>query len=347
MLTSHKRPRPWFVNDELRGALRCLTALAFVIAFGTIGFMLVERDWGPWKSLFFTLITITTVGYGDEGLSPNGEVFAAVLLLAGIGTATYSLTSLVQIAVNFHSAGKRKMQNKINRLTGHFIICGYGRIGHCLARQLSDAKVPFVIVDCEPRVIDAALEAGYLAMLGNSTDDEVLRLAGTERARGVICAINSDAENTFVVLCARDMNPDLFIASRASTDRCAQRIQRAGADVVVSPYTTAGQTIADAILRPRLAEFLRNHRGGEMELGELVVTPTSELAGQTVLEVGTRFPRIAFVAVKRDASTEIRPGGNLRFAAGDRVTMAGNREALEAIYCWNSLVAEAPLGASA
>lgn len=335
MLTSKKPLRPLLVNEELRGALRCLTALATVITFGTVGFMLVERDWSLWKSLFFTLITITTVGYGDEGLSPKGEVFAAVLLLMGIGTATYSLSSLVQIAVTYQSAWKRKMQNKINRLTRHFVICGFGRIGQSLARQLSEAGVPFVIVDCESRVIDAALEAGYLAMLGNSTDDEVLRQAGTERARGVICAINSDAENTFVVLCAREMNPDLFIASRASTDRSAQRIQRAGADVVVSPYTTAGQTIADAILRPRLAEFLRNHRGSEIELGELKVGDHSELVGKTVCEVGTRFPRVAFVAVKRGECTEIRPGGARHFVAGDQITMAGCREALEAMYCWN------------
>lgn len=346
MLTSEKPLRALLVNEELNGALRCLAALSIVITFGTIGFMLVEPDWGPWKSLFFTLITITTVGYGDEGLSPNGEVFAAVLLLLGIGTATYSLSSLVQIAVTCQTSWKRKMQNKIHRLRDHFIICGFGRIGQTLAQELLEAGTPFVIVDCDPAIIDSALEAGYLGLVGNSTDDEILRLAGTERARGVVCAINSDAENTFVALCAREMNPDLFIASRASTERSAHRIRRAGADIVVSPYTSAGQTIADAILRPRLAEFLRNQRSSDIELGELTVTSQSGLNGQAVREVGARFPRIAFVAIKRGESTEIRPGGNQHFTTDDTVTMAGSREELEAICCFDAAENETLAGAA-
>ncbi|MDP6553706.1 MAG: potassium channel protein [Pirellulaceae bacterium] len=346
MLTSAKPLRPLLANEELKGAIRCLAILIAVIAFGTIGFMLVERDWSLWKSLFFTLITITTVGYGDDGLSPNGEVFAAVLLLVGIGTATYSLSSLVQLVVTHQTAWKRKMQNKIDRLSGHFLICGFGRIGQTLAQQLSEAGVPFVIIDCDSQVIDNAIDAGYLGLIGNSSDDEILRLAGIDRARGIVCAINSDAENTFVTLCAREMNPDLFIASRASTERSVHRIRRAGANVVVSPYTTAGQTIADAILRPRLSEFLRNQRNSNIELSEVTVTDQSAFAGHTVGEVDARFPKIAFVAIKRGEITDVRPGGDEHFTVGDTVTMAGSRAELEAMYCWNADAGRSAVGIS-
>jgi voltage-gated potassium channel len=304
-----------------------------VIAFGTLGFMLVESDWSPWKSLFFTLITITTVGYGDEGLSPNGEVFAAVLLLMGIGTATYSLTSLVQIAINYQNAWKRKMKKQIDQFEDHFIICGFGRIGHTVAQQLQEAGIPFVVIDCDQQVIEDAIDSGYLALQGNSTDDETLCQAGVERARGIVCAINSDAENVFVTLCVRELNPNAFVASRASTESAAQRMERAGATLVVSPYTTAGENIADAILRPKLAEFLRTHRNSEFELSEITISEESVLAGQLVREVGEKHPTIVFVALRRtDGQLAVRPGANETFLAGDTITVAGTRESLEQIY---------------
>ena len=333
MLNSRKPRRPLVVDEQLRGALNCSAVLILVIAIGTLGFMLIERDWGVWRSLFFTLITITTVGYGDEGLSDSGKVFAAVLLLLGIGTATYCLSSLVQIAISYHSGWKRKMKKQINRLDDHFIICGFGRIGRTVAEQLQEAGISLVVMDCDQDMVTAAIEHGYLALQGNSTDDETLRQAGAERARGIICAINSDAENVFVTLCMRELNPDAFVASRASTECAARRMERAGATLVVSPYATAGHNIADAILRPQLAEFLRKHRNSDIELGELTIGGESPLAGQSVRQVGEMFPTIVFVALQRaEGKLMVRPGGNEAFAAADTITVAGTRKALEKIY---------------
>jgi voltage-gated potassium channel len=321
------------VDDEVLHVLRCLLALATVVVFGTAGFMLIESDWGLWKSLFFTLITITTVGYGDQGLSPNGEVFAAVLLLFGIGTATYSVTALVQSAVRYHGQEKKRMQDKIDRLTDHFIICGFGRIGLTVCEQLSQAGLPFVVIDCNTEAVENAIARGCLALVGNSTDEEVLTAAGMAHARGVVCAINSDAENVFVTLCAREMNKQAFIASRASTAAAARRIERAGASIVVSPYTTAGQNIADAILRPRSAEFLRNHRASDFELSELTVAEGSFFDGRSVIEIGQRFPTVVFVAMDRENNTTVvRPGGKQSFLAGDRITVAGERTVLEEAF---------------
>ncbi|MBP90006.1 MAG: hypothetical protein CMJ64_25410 [Planctomycetaceae bacterium] len=332
MLSSLK-PRIQITGEEVLHVLRCLVVLAGVVAFGTAGFTLIERDWGLWKSLFFTLITITTVGYGDQGLSPSGEAFAAVLLLFGIGTATYSLTSLVQLVVSYHGAGKKRMQERIDRLTDHFVICGFGRIGQIVCEQLVAAAVPFLVIDSDPDEVENAIEYGYLALAGNSTDDEILAAAGIPRARGVVCAINSDAENVFVTLCAREMNKTAFIASRASTAAAARRMERAGASIVVSPYTTAGQNIADAILRPRLSEFLRNHSESDFELSELTVAEGSFFDGRSIREVGERFPTVVFVAIDRaKPATIVRPGGSQVFLAGDHITVAGERTILEEVF---------------
>lgn len=335
MLSSSRSLRIDFAAEELRAACRCVAVLAFVIAFGTLGFWYIEHDnnWDLWKSLFFTLITITTVGYGDQGLSPTGEKFAAILLLFGIGGATYSISSLVQIAVTYQATRKQKMQSKIERLKNHYIICGFGRIGRTVAEELQNAKTPFVVVDCEPRIVDEAIEHRFLALQGNSTDDEVLRHAGIERAKGIVCATSSDAENVFVALCANELNPGVFIACRAGTDSSIRRMERAGAQLVVSPYTTAGQNIADAILRPQLAQFLHSNRSGDIELGEFTIANDSPLVGETVRSVGERLPTVVFVAVRRHgAHSPIRPGGTQEFAVGDTITVAGPRGDLAEFY---------------
>ncbi|MBC8350867.1 MAG: potassium channel protein [Planctomycetes bacterium] len=343
MLHTRRSIRLGLAGEELRAALRCIAILLLIVFFGTVGFWYIEydNDWDLWKSLFFTLITITTVGYGDQGLSPAGERFAAVLLLFGIGTATYSITSLVQIAVTYQSTRKKKMQNQIDHLTDHLIICGFGRIGRTVAEQLNVAGTPFVVIDCDSAIVDRALECGYCAFQGNSTDDEVLHHAGIERAKGIICATSSDAENVFVTLCAHELNPHAFIASRAGSDGAARRMERAGASLVVSPYTTAGHNIADAILRPKFAQFLHSNRSGDIELGEFKIDEDSTMVGETVRTIGDRFPTIAFVAVRNeDALSPTRPSGNQAFVLGDAVTVAGPRSDLEALYLEAEQLAE-------
>ncbi len=335
MLHNRRSIRTSFVSEELRAASRCIAILLLVVALGTLGFWYIEHDndWGLWKSLFFTLITITTVGYGDQGLSPAGEKFAALLLLFGIGGATYSISSLVQIAVTYQVAWKKKMQNKIDRLKDHLIICGFGRIGRTVAEELQKAGLPFVIVDCKSAIFEQALDNDFLAIHGNSTEDETLHQAGIECAKGVICATSSDAENVFVTLCAHELNPHAFVACRASTDSAARRMERAGATFVVSPYTTAGHNIADAILRPKHAQFLHSNRGGDIELGEFTLEESSPLVGETVRSVGEQFPRVVFVAIRsHNTETPVRPGGKQSFARDDAVTVAGPRQDLEQLY---------------
>jgi len=325
------------LSDQTLIALRCACALALVITLGTLGFMLIEDHWGVWKSLFFTLITITTVGYSDQNLSSNGQIFAAVLLLFGIGTATYSLTSFVQLAVSYQSAWKKKMQKNIDHLKDHFLICGFGRMSEAVCEELQASGIPFVTIDNDQQRFNEAVQCGYLAVFGSSAEDHVLEQAGVRRARGVICATGSDAENVFITLCVREMNGEAFIASRASTEKASRRMTRAGASLVVSPYTTAGLNIADAILRPKLAEYLRNNRRKEcnLELMEFTIREDSPLEGNQLKEVGMYFSDVVFVAVKRPEQQEqVRPGGNEIFRRGDIVTIAGHPDDLEQVYQW-------------
>ncbi len=161
-LLSHTRPSALVRFEVGQGtmALRCIAALASVTIFGTVGFRLIEQDWDLWESLYFTLITITTVGYSDNGLSPTGQKFATILLLVGIGTATYSLSVLVQIAVSCQLAWKQKMQKQIDRLTGHIVVCGFGRIGRTICERLAAGGISFAIVENHEPAYQSAIECG-------------------------------------------------------------------------------------------------------------------------------------------------------------------------------------------
>ncbi len=322
-------------SANARTVRRCLVALAGVVLFGTIGFRLIERSWGLWQSLYFTLITITTVGYGDEGLSPGGEKFASIVLLVGIVTTTYCMSALVQITVSQQLAWKLKMQKQINQLSDHIIVCGFGRMGKTVCRQLADEGLSFVVVEQNELGYEDALDNNYLVIQGNATEDDVLQKAGVCRARGVVCVVNSDAENVFITLCARNFNENAFIACRADTEGAVEKVQRAGASLVVSPHYAAGIDVATAIVRPHLAEFLRTgcHTEGGFELNEVTIRDGSTLVGQTIAQFGQREETIVFVAIAhQDGKTTVRPRGSMQFQAGDVVIVVGHQEPLARMH---------------
>ena len=316
-------------------AAQCVAALFGVTLFGTVGFLLIEQDWDLWDSLYFTLITITTVGYGDEGLSEVGQKFATVLLLVGIGTATYSLSVLVQVAVSCQLAWKHKMQQQIDRLSDHIVVCGYGRIGRTICERLAASSVAFVVVENDEQAYQSAIDHGCPAIFGTATEDEVLHKAGVARARGVVCAVNSDAENVFITLNASELNKDAYIVCRAETEGTADKVQRAGASLVVSPHFSAGVDIATAILRPNLARFLQHGQltDRDFEFSEVTIGEGSPLAGQTIRQFGQSADSIVFVAIERPGGKRlVRPGGDEIFRTGDVVIVAGDPKDLSRIY---------------
>ncbi len=311
--------------------LRCALLLFAVVMFGTLGFLVIEPDWDLWESLYFTLITITTVGYGDEGISSNGKKFAAVLLFFGIGTATYTISVIVNAAVCYQFNWKSKMEKQIQLLRGHVVVCGFGRMGRSICQRLNADGMEIVVVERDEPAYRAALDEGYVAVMGDASDDELLIKAGVIHAHGVVCVVNDDAQNTFITLSARQLNNAAFIVSRAEAEESVRKMERAGASLVVSPHLTAGENIATAILRPHLTEFLRNSNVecDNVDLNEISVEDGSAIAGMTIIDFGRTEDEIVFVAIKKvDGTTTVRPNGNTRFAAGDVVIVAGHPEDL-------------------
>lgn len=295
-----------------------------VIAFGTIGFTWIE-GWGVWQSLFFTMITITTVGYGSEGLSKSGELFTAVLLIGGIATTTYAFSVIVESAADRKLAWRRKMQNRINALSRHYIVCGHGRIGRAISARLLEADYPFVVVDSDPRRVEMARDHGMLTVEGDATEDATLIQAGVDRASGLVSVVKSDARNIVITLSARELSPDLRIITRAENTHSTHKIRRAGAEEVVCPYQAGGSEIADKILRPRLAEFLRrsDDENERIELGEVTIEEGSFLVGRTIQDYGSREGSdIVFVAIKRGDHVKVQPRGDERFKVGDILIVA-------------------------
>lgn len=321
--------------EQFRRLAYCIVAFSAVVVVGTMGFYFIEGNWTVWDALFFTLITVTTVGYGDENISVASERFAVLLLIVGIGTATYTFSSLMQVAVGCQLAWKAKMQKRINHLHDHVIVCGFGRMGKYICEQLREGSVPIVVIEHTETGYLTAVEMGYLAVHGCATEDQTLIDAGVQRARGVICVVDSDAENIVITLSARELNRDLFIASRADGESVAHKIERAGASLVVSPHITAGHNIATAVLRPHLAELMRHtqHRMSSFEMSEVTVEPGSPLENLTGEEYGRSEENIVFVAVKKPhGELRLRPRGGTRFVANDVVLVAGPAEDLARMH---------------
>lgn len=317
--------------DEVKVVTRAIAILCGVIVCGTIGFYVIESDWTLWRSFYLTLITITTVGYGDEGMSEGSEVFAAVLLISGLGTATWALSTVVQFAVVRQFDWSRKMRKRVRLMQDHIIICGFGRIGQTLCEELMEAGIPFVIVDKSTEAVAEAVARKFVTLQGDTTEEAMLIEAGLDRARGLVSCVNSDAENIMITLTARDLNPALFIATRANSEASVPRLKRAGSTYVVSPYTTAGYDIARAISEPHLAELLRTaHRpDGDFALTEICIEPNSILTEATPATYGQTEESIAFIAIRRDGSDLIfRPAGQKRFLANDVLIAAGKTDAM-------------------
>lgn len=312
---------------DRRAVVRCVMLLLGVVVTGTLGFGLLQPEWTTWQCLYFTLITVTTVGYGDPGLTTSGQAFAAVLMVSGFGVFTYALTTLVTHASDTQAARRRTMKRRISQCRDHIVVCGYGRVGRTICQQITRGGLPCVVIDANAEQAAQAEEDGRLFIHGQASDDDILKRAGVEAARGVVCAVDSDAENMFIAVSARELNPGCTIISRAESEASAHKLRRGGACLVVSPHQMAGETVASALLSPRLTRFMAAaedlHHG--FHLGEAEVLPGAELAGMTIAEFGSRAERLVFVAIEREGGEMvIRPRGFEAFHEGDVVIYAGS-----------------------
>ena len=265
--------------------------LTSVVLMGTIGYHLVE-GWTLWHAFYVTVLAITTVDLPP--LSPAGQAFSVLLLVAGVGAALYTFTLLVTVVVEGglpKRLQRRRQERMLETIKDHFVICGYGRIGQIVAQQFRREGIPHLVVERDPERVHTAVEDGSLAVEADASREEVLKRVGLERARGLIAVVGTDAENVYAVLSARVMRPDLFIVSRAETEDAGIKLKRAGADRVVSPYVIGAVQIAQTALRPAVVDFVElatSSESLELAMEEIAIAPASPLAGQSILDANLR-----------------------------------------------------------
>ncbi len=311
--------------------------LAVIVAVGVTGYMVIE-GWSFLDSLYMTITTIATVGYGEiHPLSAGGRVFGMVLILGGVGGALYGLTAIVQYALEGDIGsiwGRRRMKNKIDQLRGHFILCGFGRVGETIASTFQEEGVHFVVIENDPAHITGLEQSGYLYLAGDATRDEVLREAGIEHARGLVAAVGDDADNTYITLTGRELRPDLFIEARASSERAEKKLKSAGANRVVSPNSIGARRMAMLALRPAVVDFVDDitRRGGPDLLMENVsVSAESVLAGQSVNELRQCSKATILAINKKNGGLMANPPGEEKIMAGDSLIIVGTGEQLSSL----------------
>ena len=315
-----------------------IVLISSVILLGTIGFMAVER-WGFFDSLYMTIITLTTVGYMEvHPLSNIGRAFTIILILTGVGTMLYVLSVGARILLEGELReifGRRKLSKRIEKLEDHYIICGYGRMGKIICREMLQSNAPFIIAEKDPGVI-ASIDKNILAVQGDSTQDAVLKEAGIEKAKGLISVLSTDADNLYVVLSARGLNPKLRIVARASDEGVEQKLLRAGADNVVSPYFIGGLRIAHTILKPAVVDFIEfaTKSGNiELQMEEIKVKESSPITDKALDECGIRKEMgIIIVAIKRESGEmEFNPKSTSVIKRGDTLVAMGETKQLKAL----------------
>ncbi len=322
--------------DAIRGRhLRVWLGLVlFVVAIGTAGYMLLFA-WDASDALFMTVITLTTVGF-KEVRDLNGfpeRLWTMILSISGVGIIYGTIGIVAETIISEAASGRRevkRMREAVAALHGHFIVCGFGRVGSTVAREFEHTGERLVIIDILPGSIERASKAGHLVVEGDATDDATLRAAGVERARGLVTCIDSDANNVYVTLTARSMNADLFIVARANTEGSEDKLLHAGANRVVSPYTNAGRRIAELAVRPHVSDYIDaalSHGNVTISLEEVEVREGSPLIGTTVAAL--RADGAVTLAILRgDGSFEHNPPDARGLAAGERVIASGSSEAL-------------------
>ena len=304
-----------------------------LIVMGIVGYL--GFGYSPWMAVAMTLLTLTTVGFATGShLSTGVLVFTAGLALLGVGLFVVILglatTAIVEGRVSLFSRSRR-MRQRIDELRGHFIVCAYGRVGRAIARELEAERVPFVIVDSKAELEPDLERDGQSYLIGDASDEAVLRKAGIERAQGLICAVDSDAENVFITIVARSLSPALLIVARAAREQSADRLYRAGATHVVSPYVTSGRRMANLAIRPHVVEFFDVARAGQpgLRLEELEITEGSPLVGRTLQQLsGSAVP---LLVRHRDGQLIANPARELQLQVGDVLVVSGQASDLTPI----------------
>lgn len=330
---------PPVTNSTRRSRARLvysLIALGVSAALGTVGFSAIE-GWSLSDSLYMTVMTVTTVGYGaPHALSPAGRNFAIFFMIVGVGTAGYALSSAVQALIQTEvlaALGARRRSREMSKLHNHFIICGAGRVGTRIMRDMRRAGVEFVVVERdEQRAARVAERGGAHVIINDATLEETLREAGVERAHGLATCLAQDADNIYVVLTARDLNRDLHIVARAVEEQAEPKLIKAGANRVVAPTIIGSHRMAQALLKPAVADFMDSITADNLDLGfeQMEVADGSSIAGHKLRYTNIRSELDVVIAAirRRDGEMIFNPSADTRIEAGDMLIAIGRGESL-------------------
>jgi voltage-gated potassium channel len=327
--------RPRFLLTSRARIRLGLVGVGLMIVIGTIGFHVLE-GWSIPDSLYATAQTVTTVGFGD--VVPHtfyGRLFASFFMLFGVGIVLYALTSTVQSIVQsemLSTFGHLRRSLKMSKLRDHFIICGAGRVGSHLIRGLKGTNDPFVVIESDPKKVEELSNQGIAVLVRDATLEESLREAGVEHARGLATCLPDDADNVYVVLTARDLNPKLHIVARAAEEQAESKLIRAGANRVVAPTIIGGHRMAMALTKPAVGDFLDSVTANELELGfeQVEVETGSKLIGRRLRETVIRSElNIVVVSIRRNTGNVVfNPSGETEIQNGDMLVAIGNAESL-------------------
>ena len=329
---------PDATQKGLRKRLIKITAFtAGIIVLGVAGFMAIE-GWGLMDSLYMAIITVSTVGYDEvRPLTPAGRVFVTAYIVAGVGTFLYVVSQVAEYIIAGHLEGvlgRKRMKKKIDRLEGHFIICGYGRVGRQVAREFTKEGAGFVVVDIDPDKIRECEELGYLWVEGNASDNDVLEEAGIQKARGLVAALDSDADNVYVALSAKSIKADIYVVARAGSEEAERKLRMAHADRVISPFAIGGRRLASLLLRPNVVEFLdvvMHSEETKLFMEEIKVRKGSRFARKTVGEVRADcVSGVNILAIKKLGENRVisTPNPGVTVDEGDLLITLGTREQL-------------------
>ncbi len=326
-----------------RRLVPALILLLLIAAVGVSGYMLIER-WDFLDSIYMVVITLFTIGYEEvHPLTSAGMIFTMLIVVGGVGTAVYAVGRAVEIAVEGEMSGyqkRKRMDKKIRQMTNHYVVCGYGRVGHQVAKVFTSSEIPYVVIDAKQDTITELepLEVPYI--IGDATSDDVLRRAGIETAKGLIASSDSDVANVYVTLSARALNPGLHIVARAGDPEIEKKLVMAGANRVISPYFIAGLRMAALATQPVTSDFLDlvTH-GGQVDyrLYEITVNAGSVLAGRSLVETDIPGKSGAMVLgiQKSDHSFDLQPRASSRIESGDVLIVIGTQQQFSKLEAMN------------
>jgi voltage-gated potassium channel len=323
-------------------------ALAITLAVGTAGFVFIEH-YPVFDAFYMTLTTVTTVGYGEiRPLSHIGRVFNSFLIFFGVSVMLLAIGAMTQTIIELELNqffGKRRVKKMIEKLSGHYIVCGFGRVGRGAADELRRQGAKFVVVDSHDEVVEEAMKDGMLAVAADATHDDVLREVGIDRAKGLIATLASDADNLFLILSARTLNSKITLTARITEPSSEQKLRRAGADFVFAPYNSTGHRMAQALLKPHVQQFIdftTQDQEVKVNIEQVKVSARSAFADSTIAEMQIRREMgvIVLAIRKADGKMLFNPAADTRITVGDHLIVMGQEDGLQKL---ESALSEAPV----